>query len=40
MNFIFISELKWHYGYLFAIIFMILLAIIPLVIFKKKDSFN
>lgn len=36
MNFKFIPELNWEYGYLFSIGFMILASITPLVIFKKK----
>ena len=36
MNFEFIPELHWEYGYLFSIVFMILASITPLLIFKKK----
>lgn len=36
MNFEFIPELHWEYGYLFSIAFMILASITPLLIFKKK----
>lgn len=36
MNFEFIPELHWEYGYLFSIIFMILASITPILIFKKK----
>ena len=36
MNFEFIPELHWEYGYLFSIIFMIIASITPILIFKKK----
>ena len=36
MNFHFMPELNWKYGYPFAILLMIISALIPLVIFKKK----
>ena len=36
MNFDFIPELHWEYGYLISIGFMILAAITPVIIFKKK----
>ena len=36
MNFDFIPELHWEYGYVFSISFMIIAAITPIVIFKKK----
>jgi magnesium transporter len=36
MNFKFMPELNWEYGYLFSVAFMILASITPLVIFKKK----
>ncbi|CAM3547300.1 magnesium/cobalt transporter CorA [Arcobacter aquimarinus] len=36
MNFDFMPELHWEYGYLFSIIFMILASVTPLLIFKKK----
>ena len=36
MNFEFMPELKWHYGYPVALILMVLSAVIPLVIFKRK----
>ena len=36
MNFEFIPELHWEYGYLFSIGFMILASITPILIFKKK----
>jgi magnesium transporter len=36
MNFDFMPELHWEYGYIFSIGLMILAAITPLVIFKKK----
>lgn len=36
MNFDFIPELHWEYGYVFSITFMIIAAITPIVIFKKK----
>ena len=36
MNFDFIPELHWEYGYAFSITFMIIAAITPIVIFKKK----
>lgn len=36
MNFEFIPELHWEYGYLFSIGFMVLASITPILIFKKK----
>ncbi len=36
MNFHFMPEINWKYGYPFAILLMIISALIPLVIFKKK----
>ena len=36
MNFDFMPELHWEYGYLFSIAFMILSSVTPLLIFKKK----
>ncbi len=36
MNFDFMPELHWEYGYLISIGFMILAAITPIIIFKKK----
>ena len=36
MNFDFMPELHWEYGYLISIGFMILAAITPVIIFKKK----
>ncbi|NPA53700.1 MAG: magnesium and cobalt transport protein CorA, partial [Aquificae bacterium] len=36
MNFHFMPELDWKYGYPMAIILMIISAIIPLLVFKKK----
>ncbi len=36
MNFKYMPELEWKYGYLFAVILMVLSAILPLFIFKKK----
>lgn len=36
MNFEFIPELHWEYGYVFSISFMIVAAITPIAIFKKK----
>ncbi|WP_419770074.1 MAG: magnesium/cobalt transporter CorA [Candidatus Marinarcus sp.] len=36
MNFDFLPELHWQYGYLFSIGFMIIASITPVVIFKKK----
>ncbi len=36
MNFEFMPELKWHFGYPFAIILMLVAAWIPYVFFKKK----
>jgi magnesium transporter len=36
MNFEFLPELHWEYGYLFSIIFMIVASITPIIIFKKK----
>lgn len=36
MNFDFMPELHWEYGYLFSIAFMILASVTPLLIFKKK----
>ncbi len=36
MNFHFMPELNWKYGYPMALIMMVISAIIPLVVFKKK----
>ena len=36
MNFDFIPELHWEYGYLVSIVFMIVASITPILIFKKK----
>lgn len=36
MNFEFMPELHWEYGYLISIIFMIIASITPILIFKKK----
>lgn len=36
MNFDFLPELHWEYGYLFSIAFMIIASITPILIFKKK----
>ncbi|WP_457626264.1 magnesium/cobalt transporter CorA [Persephonella sp.] len=36
MNFQFMPELSWKYGYPFAVLLMIVSALIPLLIFKKK----
>ena len=36
MNFDFIPELHWEYGYLVSIIFMVIASITPILIFKKK----
>lgn len=36
MNFEFLPELHWEYGYLFSIVFMIVASITPILIFKKK----
>jgi magnesium transporter len=36
MNFEFLPELHWEYGYLFSIAFMIVASITPILIFKKK----
>ena len=36
MNFDFMPELHFEYGYLYSIVFMILAAVSPLIIFKKK----
>jgi magnesium transporter len=36
MNFDFMPEIHWEYGYLLAIVFMVLAAVTPLFIFKKK----
>jgi magnesium transporter len=36
MNFDFIPELHWQYGYVFSIAFMIIASITPILIFKKK----
>ncbi len=36
MNFHFMPELTWKYGYPFALIMMVISAIIPLLVFKKK----
>ncbi|QKF67831.1 magnesium and cobalt transport protein [Arcobacter venerupis] len=36
MNFDFIPELHWQYGYVLSIVFMIIASITPILIFKKK----
>ena len=36
MNFDFIPELHWEYGYLVSIVFMVIASITPILIFKKK----
>lgn len=36
MNFEFMPELHWEYGYLLSIVFMIIASITPILIFKKK----
>jgi magnesium transporter len=36
MNFEIMPELSWDYGYLFSVGIMILSAITPLIIFRKK----
>lgn len=36
MNFDFMPELKWDYGYAVAIVLMVISAILPIAIFKKK----
>ncbi len=36
MNFDFIPELHWEYGYLISIVFMVIASITPILIFKKK----
>ena len=36
MNFDFMPELHWEYGYLISIIFMVIASITPILIFKKK----
>jgi magnesium transporter len=36
MNFHFMPELSWKYGYVFSIALMILASVSPLYIFKKK----
>ncbi|MFA7091854.1 MAG: CorA family divalent cation transporter, partial [Arcobacteraceae bacterium] len=36
MNFSFMPELKWEYGYLMSVGLMILSSVTPIVIFKKK----
>ena len=36
MNFDFMPELHWEYGYLVSIIFMVIASITPILIFKKK----
>jgi magnesium transporter len=37
MNFKFMPELNWHYGYIFAIVLMFLSSIVTLIYFKKKN---
>ena len=36
MNFDFMPELHWEYGYLISIVFMVIASITPILIFKKK----
>jgi magnesium transporter len=36
MNFDFMPELQWPYGYPFALVLMLLSALIPLIYFKFK----
>lgn len=36
MNFDFMPELHWEYGYLISVIFMVIASITPILIFKKK----
>ena len=36
MNFAFMPELQWQYGYPFAIVLMILSAVVPMVYFRKR----
>jgi len=36
MNFAFMPELKWHYGYLFAGLLMLASALLPLWYFKRR----
>jgi magnesium transporter len=36
MNFDFMPELHWEYGYLFSVVLMIIASITPILIFKKK----
>jgi magnesium transporter len=36
MNFTHMPEINWHYGYPFALILMVLFAIVPYLFFKKK----
>ncbi|MGL2706109.1 CorA family divalent cation transporter, partial [Helicobacter pylori] len=36
MNFKFMPELEWQYGYLFALIIMAISTILPVIYFKKK----
>ncbi|WP_027389639.1 magnesium/cobalt transporter CorA [Chrysiogenes arsenatis] len=36
MNFDFMPELHWDYGYIFSIVLMVFAAIMPLVVFKRK----
>ena len=36
MNFEYMPELKWHFGYLYVLVIMVLIALIMLVFFKRK----
>ena len=40
MNFAYMPELKWRYGYLSVIIVSLIIAIGEIIYFKKKNSFN
>lgn len=40
MNFAYMPELKWRYGYLSVIIVSLVIAIGEIIYFKKKNSFN
>jgi magnesium transporter len=36
MNFAFMPELKWPFGYLFAVVLMVLSAVLPYLYFKRR----
>lgn len=40
MNFDFIPELHWDYGYAVSIVLMLISSVLPLYIFKKKVGYN